>query len=126
MTSMTRQMPRAKIHRIVVTERDVAYDGSLTLDEELMGAADFLPHERIEIYDVDNGNRFATYVIPGDRGSGVCCVNGAAARLVETGHKLILAAYCSLDEVEARRHRPRVILIGENNRIRREVETEAL
>jgi aspartate 1-decarboxylase len=115
---MTRQMLRAKIHRISVTDRNVAYDGSLTLDEELMRAADLLPFERIEVYDVDNGNRFATYVIRGEAGSGICCVNGAAAHLVEPGDKLILAAYCDVPEADARSHRPTVILIGEHNRMR--------
>jgi aspartate 1-decarboxylase len=76
---MKREMLRAKIHRITVTERNVAYEGSLTLDRDLMDAADMLPYERIEVYDVDNGNRFATYLIEGARGSGDCCVNGAAA-----------------------------------------------
>jgi aspartate 1-decarboxylase len=99
----TREMLRAKIHRITVTERDVRYEGSLTLDVALMEAADLLPFERIDVYDVDNGNRFSTYLIEGPRGSGACCVNGAAARLVEVGDKLILAAYVGLPEAEARR-----------------------
>jgi len=115
---MTRQMLRAKVHRISVTDRNVAYDGSLTLDDDLMRAADLLPYERIEVYDVDNGNRFATYVIRGEAGSGTCCVNGAAAHLVDPGDKLIIAAYCEVAEADARRHEPKVILIGEQNRIR--------
>ena len=115
---MKREMLRAKIHRITVTERNVAYEGSLTLDRDLMDAADMLPYERIEVYDVDNGNRFATYLIEGQRGSGDCCVNGAAARLVEPGHKLILATYGAVEDAAAPSHRPRVVLIGESNRIR--------
>ena len=114
---MTRQMLRAKIHRITVTKRDIEYEGSLLLDSALMDAADLLPFEKLEVYDVDNGNRFATYVIEGERSSGECCVNGAAARLVQTGDKLILAAYVAVEESELRDHRPRVILIGEGNRV---------
>jgi aspartate 1-decarboxylase len=114
---VTRQMLRAKIHRIAVTKRDIEYEGSLLLDSALMEVADLLPFEKIEVYDVDNGNRFATYVIEGERGSGECCVNGAAARLVETGDKLILAAYVAVEEAELRDHRPKVVLIGEGNRV---------
>ena len=114
---MQREMLRAKIHRITVTDRDVEYDGSLSLDAELMRACDMLPYERIDVYDVDNGNRFSTYLIEGDAGSGCCCVNGAAAHLVEVGHKLILASYAALDESAVRDHRPRVILMGKDNRI---------
>ena len=115
---MTREMLRAKIHRIAVTERNVEYEGSLTLDRELMDAADLLPYERIEVFDVDNGNRFATYLIEGERGSGACCVNGAAARLVSEGDKLILASYVTLEDDDVSQHRPRVVLVGEGNRIK--------
>ena len=115
---MTRQLLRAKIHRIAVTECDVEYEGSLTLDSELMQAADLVPFERIDVYDVTNGSRFSTYVIEGAAGSRVCCVNGAAARLVEKGDRLILAAYASIDESEVRDHRPKVVVIGEKNAIR--------
>ena len=114
---MQREMLRAKVHRIAVTERDVAYEGSLSLDAELMQACDMLPHERIDVYDIDNGNRFSTYLIEGERGSGCCCVNGAAAHLVELGDKLIIAAYAAIPESDVRDHRPRVLLIGDSNRI---------
>ena len=114
---MIREMLRAKVHRITVTERDVEYEGSLTLDAELMEAGDMIPFERVEVYDVDNGSRFATYLIEGERGSGACCVNGAAARLVERGDKLIVAAYCAMDEEAAPRHRPKVVLVDERNRM---------
>ncbi len=114
---MTREMLRAKVHRIAVTERNVEYEGSLTLDAALMEAADMIPFERVEIYDVDNGARFATYLIEGQSGSGVCCVNGAAARLVGEGHKLIVATYCAVDEAAARSHRPKVVLVDSRNRL---------
>lgn len=113
---MTREMLRAKIHRITVTECDVEYEGSLTLDSGLMALAGMLPYERVEVYDVDNGSRFATYLIEGEKGSGVCAVNGAAARLVEPGHKLILACYCAVPEPEVRGHRPAVVLVDGENR----------
>jgi aspartate 1-decarboxylase len=116
-------MLRAKIHRVAVTERDVEYEGSLTLDADLMRAVDLRPFERLEVYDVTNGSRFATYVIEGPAGSGVCCVNGAAARLVEKADKLILAAYAGVDESELRDWRPKVVVIGEGNRIR-EIKTD--
>lgn len=115
---MTRQMLRAKIHRIAVTERNVEYEGSLTLDAGLMRAADLRPFEKLEVYDVTNGSRFATYVIEGPDGSGACCVNGAAARLVETGDKLILAAYAGVEESELGDWRPKVVVMDEDNRIR--------
>ena len=115
---MTRQMLRAKVHRITVTERDVEYEGSLTLDRNLMDACGMVPYERVEVYDVDNGNRFATYLIEGPAGSGACCINGAAARLVEVGHKVILACYAQVEEEKAASHRPRVVLVDGDNRIR--------
>jgi len=115
---MKRHMLRAKIHRISVTEREIEYEGSLTLDVELMRAADLRPYERIEVYDVDNGSRFATYVIEGPAGSGACCVNGAAARLVEKGDKLILAAYADVDENELAAWQPTLVVMGEENRVR--------
>jgi len=120
---MKREMLRAKVHRIAVTERNVEYEGSLTLDTELMKACDMLPYERIDVYDIDNGNRFSTYLIEGRPGSGDCCVNGAAAHLVEKGDKLILCSYAALDESEIRGHRPTVVLVGERNAVR-EVKTE--
>ncbi len=115
---MTRQMLRAKIHRITVTERDVEYEGSLTLDADLMKACEMVPYEKIDVYDVNNGNRFSTYLIEGAPGSGACGVNGAAAHLVEVGDKLILCAYASVAEPDLPGHRPRVVLVTEDNRIR--------
>jgi len=114
---MTRTMLRAKVHRITVTERNVEYEGSVTLDRALMEACDMVPYERVEVYDVDNGSRFATYLIEGASGSGACCVNGAAAHLVGLGHKLILASYGSVEESAVGEHRPRVVLVDDHNRI---------
>ncbi len=117
MNRQMRQMLRAKVHRVTVTERDLQYEGSLTLDRELMDACGMVPYERVDVYDVTNGNRFSTYLIEGEPGSGACCLNGAAAHLVELGDKLILAAYCHVDERDVAGHRPQVVLVGEGNRI---------
>ena len=119
---MHREMLRAKVHRITVTECNVEYEGSLTLDTEIMKACDMLPYERIDVYDLENGNRFSTYLIEGRPGSGDCCVNGAAAHLVERGDKLILCSYGVVDGAEARGHHPIVVLVDARNRIR-EVKT---
>ena|SRR5260221_8592947 len=114
---MTREMLRAKVHRITVTECDAAYEGSLTLDRDLMDACDMVPFERIDVYDVDNASRFSTYLIEGPRGSGACCVNGAAARLVEVGHKVIIAAYATLGDDDLRTHVPKIVLVDGANRL---------
>jgi len=114
---MTREMLRAKVHRITVTECDVEYEGSLTLDRDLMDACGMVPFERIDVYDVDNAARFSTYLIEGPRGSGACCVNGAAARLVERGHKVIVACYCTVDDADAAAHAPKIALVDVANRL---------
>lgn len=121
---MRREMLRAKIHRATVTQTDLEYEGSLTLDRELMAAADLRPFERIDVYDCDNGSRLSTYVIPGEPGSGVVCINGAAARLVSKGDRVIIAAYASLDESEIEGHVPKVLLVDEKNRVKEEVPFE--
>ncbi len=115
---MTREMLRAKVHRITVTECDVEYEGSLTLDRDLMDACGMVAFERIDVYDVDNASRFSTYLIGGPRGSGACCVNGAAARLVEVGHKVIIASYASMDEREVASHVPKIVLVDDANRLK--------
>jgi aspartate 1-decarboxylase len=115
---MRREMLRAKIHRATVTETNVEYEGSLTLDAELMAAAGLLPFEKIDVYNVANGARFSTYVIQGPAGSGTVCVNGAAARLASPGDRVIVAAYASFDEAELRDHEPVVVLVDERNRVR--------
>ena len=114
---MRRTFLWSKIHRATVTETDVSYEGSLTLDPELMEAAHVLPYERIDVYDTDNGERFSTYLIPGEAGSGVCCVNGAAAHKTSPGHKIILASYTELESSEIEAHTPWVVLVGVGNRL---------
>ena len=115
---MTRKMMRAKIHRATVTQADVDYEGSITIDRTLMDATDLLPNEAVAVWNVTNGNRFETYVVEGERDSGEICVNGAAAHLVTPGDLVIIAAFSWMDEEAARRHEPKVIFVDERNRIR--------
>ncbi len=112
---MKRSFLQAKVHRVIVTDADLEYEGSLTLDEDLMDAAGLLPWQRVEIYNVTRGSRLATYLIPGPRGKGDCCANGAAAHLVRPGDRVIVAAYVDLDEEEARSWRPTIVLVGGSN-----------
>ena len=117
---MTRKMLRAKIHRATVTQADIDYEGSVTIDRDLLDATDLLPNEAVCIWDVTNGHRLETYAVEGERGSGVICVNGAAAHLVRPGDLVIIAAYTWLDEAEARAHKPKVVFVDEHNRIKEE------
>jgi aspartate 1-decarboxylase len=111
-----RPMLTAKIHRATVTGADLHYVGSVTVDCDLLDAADLLPGQQVDIVDVTNGARLTTYVIPGERGSGVVNVNGAAAHLVHPGDVVILIAYGLLDDAEARTRRPRVVFVDSRNR----------
>lgn len=114
---MQRHLMKSKIHRATVTSADLHYEGSLTVDENLLDAADLLPHEEVQVVNVNNGNRFNTYVIPGPRGSGVVQLNGAAARLGLPGDVIILISYGVFSADEAERHSPRVVHLDERNRI---------
>ena len=114
---MLRTMLKSKIHRATVTQADLHYVGSLTVDQDLMDAADLLPGEQVSIVDVTNGARLETYVISGPRGSGVIGVNGAAAHLVHPGDLVIVISYGMMDTAEAAAHRPRVIFVDGDNRI---------
>ena len=113
---MTRKLLRGKIHRATVTGADLHYEGSVTIDRDLMDDADFVTHEAVHIWNVTNGERFETYAIPGRRGSGVVCVNGAAAHKVRKGDLVIIAAFSWMDEKEARTWKPRVVFVDEENR----------
>src|SRR3989337_1240307 len=99
---MTRTMMRAKIHRATITEANLDYEGSITIDRDLLRAADILPYEQVHVLDVNNGSRFITYAIEGDPGSGAICVNGAAARLVSEGNLVIIISYAEASDEEAR------------------------
>jgi len=113
---MKRFMFKSKIHRATVTGADLDYEGSITIDGELMKLADILPYEKVDVYNVTNGERFSTYVIPGEPGSGEICLNGAAARKVQKGDKVIIVTYCELDESELGDFSPIVVLVDENNK----------
>jgi aspartate 1-decarboxylase len=106
----------AKVHRATVTDANLNYEGSLTLDRDLMDAAGMLPYEQVQVLDVDNGSRLTTYLIEGDRSSGQVIINGAAARLVSPGDKVIIVAYAEMEDEEARSHTPRVVLVDGANR----------
>ncbi|MDZ4841284.1 MAG: aspartate 1-decarboxylase [Hyphomicrobium aestuarii] len=110
-------MLKCKLHRVVVTECDLHYEGSISIDETLIEAAGLLINERVEIYNIDNGERFATYVIVGARGSGAIGLNGAAARKACVGDKLIICAYAAMDEAEARKHEPKIVICTAKNKI---------
>lgn len=114
---MYRVMMKSKIHRATVTGADLNYVGSITIDSELMEAADILPNEQVQVVNNNNGARFETYVIPGPPGSGTICLNGAAARLVQPGDVVIIITYVHLTDEEAREHRPTVIFVDEANQI---------
>lgn len=114
---MFRQMMKAKIHRATVTEANLNYVGSITIDQDLMEMVDILPDEKVQIVNNNNGSRFETYTIPGPRGSGVICLNGAAARLVQPGDQVIIINYGFMTDEEARRHKPRVAILNERNQV---------
>ena len=110
-------MLKCKIHRATVTDANLSYVGSITVDEELMEAAGLFENERVQIADIDNGERFETYVIKGERGKGDICLNGAAARLVHRGDRVIIMAYCMVDEKTAKTMKPSVVHVDINNKI---------
>jgi len=115
---MKRTMFKSKIHRATVTHADLSYEGSVTIDETLMHAADILPYEKVAIWDATNGARIETYAIPGEGDSGVICVNGAAARLIQAGDVVILATFAdAVDDAEAKAWKPVVVRVDANNRI---------
>ena len=115
---MLRTMMKSKIHRATVTQADLDYEGSISIDRTLMDATDLLPNEAVCVWNVTNGNRFETYVVEGERDSGCICVNGAAAHLVNPGDLVIIAAFTWLPEEAARKHEPKVVFVDEQNRIR--------
>lgn len=118
MANRMRKMISGKIHRATVTGADLHYVGSVTIDADLLDAADILPGESVDIVDVNNGNRLTTYTIPGERGKGEVILNGAAARLVTPGDLVIIMCYSWMDDESARTYEPRVVLVDEHNKIR--------
>lgn len=116
---MTLRMLKGKIHRATVIQAELDYVGSITIDEELLNAAGILEYEQVQIVDINNGSRFETYTICGERGSGMICLNGAAARCVSTGDKIIIMAYGDYTPEEAKTNRPAVVFVDEENKISR-------
>jgi aspartate 1-decarboxylase len=115
---MNRIMLRAKLHRATVTEADLHYEGSCGIDEDLMDAADMREYEAIDLYNVQNGERFSTYIIKAPRGSGTISLNGAAARKAHVGDLLIICTYAPMSDAEVREYKPKVVLLDEKNRVK--------
>ena len=116
---MKLQMLKAKIHRATVVQAALDYVGSITVDEDLLDAAGILEYEKVQVVDINNGNRLETYTIAGERGSGMICLNGAAARCVSVKDKIIIMAYADMTPEEAKEHKPTVVFVDEINRISR-------
>ncbi|GAV26049.1 aspartate 1-decarboxylase [Carboxydothermus islandicus] len=110
-------MMKGKIHRATVTEANLNYVGSITIDEELLEASGILPNEKVQVVNINNGARLETYTIPGAKGSGIISLNGAAARLCQVGDKVIIIAYALMEEKEAKQWQPKVVFVDENNKI---------
>ncbi|MGE8001369.1 aspartate 1-decarboxylase [Lysinibacillus sp. NPDC093190] len=121
---MLRMMMNSKIHRATVTQADLNYVGSITIDKDILDAVGMLPNEKVHIVNNNNGARFETYIIAGERGSGVICVNGAAARLVQRGDIVIIISYVYVDHEEAKDHKPTVAIMGEDNTIKEMITYE--
>jgi len=121
---MTITLLKAKIHRAVVKQADLDYVGSITIDSELLLESGILEYEKVEIADIDNGNRFETYAIAGEAGSGIICLNGAAARCVNEGDKIIIMAYAQMTHEEAKTHKPTVLFVDQDNKIVRKANYE--
>ena len=116
---MTVEMLKGKIHRATVVQAELDYVGSITVDEELLEAAGIMEYEKVQIVDVNNGSRFETYTICGKRGSGMICLNGAAARCVSTGDKVIIMCYANYEAEEAKEHKPKDVFVDDENKISR-------
>ena len=114
---MVLHMLKGKIHRATVVQAELDYVGSITIDPLLMEAAGILEYEKVQVVDVNNGSRFETYVITGEKGSGMVCLNGAAAREVSVGDKVIIMCYCELDAEEVKTHKPKVVFVDDDNHI---------
>ena len=116
---MQRTMLKSKLHRATVTDADLHYEGSITIDKDLMDAADLVPYEKVDIYNVSNGERFSTYVLKGAKGSGIICLNGAAARKASRDDLIIIASYVQVDEDSVKGWKPKCVLLGDKNKIKK-------
>ncbi len=108
-------MFKSKLHQMAVTEANLMYEGSITIDQDLLDAANLLPYEKVQVLNITNGSRLETYTIPGKRGSRVCCLNGAAARMTQVGDRIIVISYAEMTPEEAKEHKPKVVIVDENN-----------
>lgn len=108
-------MFKSKLHQMRVTEANLMYEGSITIDEDLLEMANILPYEKVQVVNITNGSRLETYTIPGERGSRICCMNGAAARLTQVDDRVIVMAYAEMEPEEAREHQPTVVVVDEDN-----------
>ena len=114
---MFREMFRSKIHRATVTMAELYYEGSITVDKDLLAAADILPHEKVQVVNLNTGSRLETYALEGPSGSGMICLNGPAARLGSVGDQVIIIAYSQMSDEEARLHKPKVVLVNQDNKV---------
>ncbi len=108
-------MFKSKLHQMAVTEANLMYEGSITIDEDLLDAAGILPYEKVQVVNITNGSRLETYTIAGERGSRVCCLNGAAARLTQIGDRIIVISYAEMSSEAAKNHKPTIVIVDENN-----------
>jgi aspartate 1-decarboxylase len=114
---MTREMFKSKIHRATVTMAELYYEGSITIDKDLLSTADILPFEKVQVVNVNNGNRFETYTLEGPAGSGMICLNGPAARLGAVGDEVIIITYSEMTQEEAKNHKPKIVLVDKQNKV---------
>lgn len=112
---MKLSMFKSKLHQMRVTEANLMYEGSITIDEDLLDMAGILPYEKVSVVNITNGSRLETYTIPGERGSRVCCMNGAAARLTQVDDRIIVISFAQMEPEEAKQHKPTVVVVDENN-----------
>jgi aspartate 1-decarboxylase len=108
---------KSKIHQVTVTQADLYYVGSITIDEDLLDAANMIENEKVQVVNINNGERFETYIIKGERGSGVVCLNGACARLAVVGDTVLVISYCSMDMEQAKKYKPIIVFPDKNNRL---------
>jgi len=121
---MVIEVCKSKIHKVTVTEANLQYVGSITIDQDLMDAANLIENEKVQVVNINNGERLETYVIKGSRGTGIICLNGAAARMVQTGDVVIIMSYVQVSNDELAQHRPNVVIMGEHNRIKEIIHYE--
>jgi aspartate 1-decarboxylase len=114
---MNREMFRSKIHRATVTMAELYYEGSITIDKKLLDAAGILPHEKVQVVNLNNGSRMDTYTLEGEEGSGMVCLNGPAARLGYVGDEVIIIAYSQMTDEEAKKHKPKIVLVDKSNKV---------